>query len=310
MTETPGTPSDVAAEELCTVVDFVRWGATRFASAGLHFGHGTDNPTDESLTLVAHALNLTTPMPPEFFRARLTRPEKAAVLALFERRIEERLPAAYLTGEAWFAGMPFLVDERVLVPRSPIAELIEGGFAPWIDSDRVCRILDLCTGSGCIGIACAAHFPGAIVDLTDISDDALAVAALNIERHGLEERVNAVKSNVYDGLGPGRYDIIVSNPPYVPRAEYETLPEEFGHEPSVGLVADDRGLAIVRRILAGAADRLEPGGLLVVEVGNTEDAVCETWSDLPLTWVEFSHGGAGVFLLTREQLVTVRNCLE
>lgn len=310
MNETAGTPSEAAADELVTVADFVRWGATRFASAGLHFGHGTDNAADESLILVAKALHLDTPLPPEFFRARLTATERALVCGLIERRVAERLPAAYLTGEAWFAGMPFSVDERVLVPRSPIAELIEAQFSPWIDPDRVARILDLCTGSGCIGIACAGYFPDAAVDLTDISGDALAVARANIDRHGLGDRVRAVAADVYEGLEPGTYDIIVSNPPYVPLAEYEGLPREFGHEPAIGLVAGDDGLPIVRRILAGAADRLEPGGLLIVEVGNTEEAVCRAWPDLPLTWIEFSRGGAGVFLLTREQLVAAADCLE
>jgi ribosomal protein L3 glutamine methyltransferase len=305
-----GTPSDQATEQLVTVADFIRWGATRFASAGLHFGHGTDNAADESLLLVAHALHLDTPMPPEFFQARLTSSERALVCDLIERRVRDRRPAAYLTGEASFAGMSFLVDERVLVPRSPIAEMIEERFAPWIDPDRVARILDLCAGSGCIGIACAAYFPDARVDLTDVSDEALAVAAANIDRHAVGDRVRAVKSDVFGALSGQRYDIIVSNPPYVPRVEYDSLPAEFGHEPSVGLLAGDRGLQIVRRILGGAADHLEPGGLLVVEVGNTEEAVCRAWPDLPLTWVEFSRGGAGVFLLTREQLLDAADCLE
>jgi len=310
MTNAPDNRPDASAEGLSTVVDFVRWAASRFGEAGLHFGHGTDNPIDEALQLVAHGLHLPLPMPPEFFQAALTPVERGAVAALVRRRIDERRPAAYLTGEAWFAGLPFSVDERVLVPRSPIAELIENRFSPWIDSDRIRAVLDLCTGSGCIGIASAVHVPHARVDITDISEDALVVARKNIRRHQLGDRVRAVSADVYEGLEPGRYDVIVSNPPYVPRHEYETLPDEYHHEPALGLVADDDGLAVVKRIVRGAAGRLEPGGILVVEVGNAEAAAAEAFGDLPLTWLDFARGGAGVFLLTREELEAGGSDLE
>ncbi len=310
MASGPDNRPSGSIEGLSTVVDLVRWAASRFGEAGLHFGHGTDNPIDEALQLVAHGLHLPLPLPPEFFQANLTAAERDAIVALVGRRIDERTPAAYLTGEAWFAGLSFLVDERVLVPRSPIAELVENRFSPWIDPDRVHAILDLCTGSGCIGIASACLIPHARVDITDISQDALAVAKDNIRRHQVGDRVRAIRADVYDGLEPGRYDVIVSNPPYVPRREYDALPEEYRHEPESGLVAEDDGLAVVKRIVRGAAGRLERGGILVVEVGNTEAAAAEAFADLPLTWLDFVRGGAGVFLLTREDLDTAGPDLE
>ena len=302
MKEAPEIRPDDDCGSLQTLADFVRWGASRFAAAGLHVGHGTDNEVDESLLLVAHALHLQPPIPPEFFAARLTEAEKGEVRALLERRVEERRPASYLTGEAWFAGLSFEVDERVLVPRSPIAETIESGFAPWIEPDRVHRILDLCTGSGCIGIACAHYLPHARVDLADVSEGALEVARNNIARHGLTDRVRAVHADVYEGLDACPYDVIVSNPPYVSRSEYESLPPEYRHEPEVGLVAEDEGLAVVRRILGGASEYLAPGGILVVEVGNSRQQMIAAFPDLPMTWIEFERGGSGVFVLTRDDL--------
>lgn len=310
MDSVPRKPSGVTAESLLSVVDFIRWAASRFGEAGLHFGHGTDNATDEALQLVAHGLHLPLPLPPEFFHARVTPPEQDIIEELVMRRIRERRPAAYLTGEAWFAGMPFAVDERVLVPRSPIAELIESRFAPWIDPDRIHHVLDLCTGSGCIGIASARYMPHARVDLTDISEDALAVAAINVRRHGLSDRIRLVRSDVYEGLRDGRYDVIVSNPPYVARDEYAALPEEYRHEPELGLVAGDDGLGVVRRIVDGAAARLRPGGILVVEVGSAEAAAAAAFEALPLAWLEFSRGGTGVFLLAREDLPGAGRDLE
>jgi len=310
MREALETPTGPDCESLRSVVDFVRWGASRFSAAGLHFGHGADNAVDESLHLVAHALHLDLPIPPEFFSARLTAGERQDVSALFTRRLTERRPAAYLTGEAWFAGLSFSVDERVLVPRSPIAELIETGFAPWIETSRIHRVLDLCTGSGCIGIACAHYLPQASVDMTDISEAALDVARKNIADHGLDERVHALRADVYDGLDEGRYDIIVSNPPYVNDSEFAMLPQEYGHEPAIGLLADDNGLAIVRRILADASNRLQPGGILVVEVGNSNQQMSEEFPDLPLTWLEFARGGSGVFLLRQEDLGDAQGSVE
>jgi ribosomal protein L3 glutamine methyltransferase len=291
-------------EGLATIADFIRWGTSRLRAAGAVSAHGADDPVDEALALVCHALHLARPMPREFHGARLTAGERARVADLIERRVRDRRPTAYLTGEAWFAGLRFAIDERVLVPRSPIAELIEAGFEPWIDSGRIERVLDLCTGSGCIGIACAAWLPDATVDATDISSDALAVAAENVRLHGLEDRVRLLQSDLFEALEGERYDLIVSNPPYVPRAEFESLPPEFGHEPALGLVAGDDGLDVVRRLLAAAPAHLRPGGLLVVEVGTAAPALLDQRPDLPFAWPTFERGGEGVFILTAEQLAS------
>lgn len=288
--------------DLRTIRDHVRWGASRFAAAGLHYGHGTDNPFDESLSLVLHALHLPHGLPDPYFDCALTPAERSAVVALLSRRVDERVPAPYLTGEAWFAGLPFYVDSRVLVPRSPMAELIEQGFEPWIDSTGVGSVLDLCTGSGCIAIACAEAFPEAGVDAVDLSPDALEVARINIARHQLEGRVHAIESNLYAALPGRRYDLIVSNPPYVPIASMEVLPDEYRHEPELGLVAGHDGLDLMPELLRGALDHLNPGGLLVVEVGEAEEALVERYPEVPFTWLEFERGGEGVFLLTEAQL--------
>ncbi|MFM1892655.1 MAG: hypothetical protein RLZ44_1732, partial [Pseudomonadota bacterium] len=219
-------------EQLETLRDWVRWGASRFEEAGLWYGHGTDNALDEALALVLHAIHLGHDLPSDYLDARLTRPEAERLLAMLRRRVEERVPLAYLTHEARFAGLEFYVNENVLVPRSPIAELIEDGFAPWLDPDEVTAVLDLCTGSGCIAIACAHAFPDASVDATDISPSALEVARVNVERYGLEDRVSLVRADVFEGLDGGQYDLIVSNPPYVSLDEMEELPEEYRHEPA------------------------------------------------------------------------------
>jgi ribosomal protein L3 glutamine methyltransferase len=291
-----------AIAELVTIRDLVRWGASRFSEAGLFYGHGTDNPLDEALALALHALHLDHSLPADYLDARLTKAERAAVVGLLEQRYSTRKPAAYLTGKARFAGLDFTVTEDVLVPRSPIAELIEAGFAPWLDPDRVGSVLDLCTGSGCIGIACAYAFPEARVDLTDISPAALAVARENIAAHALEDRVEAIQADVWDGLPAGQYDLVVSNPPYVDAEDMASLPTEYQHEPALGLAAGDDGLDVVSRILAGAVERLNPDGILVVEVGRSAGHLVARYPGVPFLWLEFERGGGGVFLLTADQL--------
>jgi ribosomal protein L3 glutamine methyltransferase len=289
-------------EGLETIADFVRWGASRFREAGLHFGHGTDNAVDESLALVLYGLHLEYPLAAELYNARLTPTEKDDVDRLIGRRIRERIPAAYLVGEAWFCGLRFHVDERVLIPRSPIAELIESGFSPWRDPSDIHQVLDLCTGCGCIAIGCAVHLPEAQVVATDISTDALDLANQNIRQHRVEDRVEAIHSDLFASLDDRRFDVIVSNPPYVPRREFDGLPPEYGHEPGLGLVAGEDGLDLVRRILDGARQHLCESGVLVVEVGSAAHELVEAYPGLPFTWPTFERGGDGVFVLTAQQL--------
>lgn len=289
-----------------TILDFIRWGASRFAAEGLFFGHGTDNALDESANLVLHALNLQHDLPDAYLQARLTPEEKARVLDLFQRRMDERLPAAYLTGEAIFAGLPFYVNRDVLVPRSPIAELIENGFQPWIDPESVIRVLDMCTGSGCIGIACAYSFPQAGVDLVDVSSEAIRVAERNIQQHDLQGRVTAIESDLFESMQEARYDIIVSNPPYVSRSEMQTLPQEYLNEPTLGLEAGAAGLDIVIPLLQQASSYLQPDGIIVVEVGLSAATLQERYPQVPFLWLEFERGGEGVFMLTAEQLLQYR----
>jgi len=295
--------SSEISSELHTLRDYLRWGISEFGRAGLFFGHGTDNAFDEARVLVLHGLNLPLDIDASLLDARLTMIEREGVVALIKRRVEERLPAAYLTHEAWFAGLSFYVDERVLVPRSPIAELIAQDFEPWLGGEYPQRILDLCAGSGCIGIACAYQYEDASVDLVDISRDALDVADINIARHELSDRVRTVKSDVFGALHGQKYDLIVSNPPYVDAGDLAAMPAEYRREPALGLASGPDGLDITRRILREAADYLSDDGVLVVEVGNSCLALDAAFPMVPFMWLEFEHGGHGVFVMSRKQLL-------
>lgn len=287
--------------QLLTLRDWVRYGASSFTAANLHFGHGTDNALDEALALVLHAIHLNHDIEAEFLDARLTTAEKHAIHDLFSVRIRDRIPVPYLTGEAWFCGLRFRVDRRVLIPRSPIAELVKERFCPWVYPDTVRNVLDMCCGSGCIGIACAYAFPGADVYLADCSSDALAVARTNIKEHGLDERVHVLHSNLFAGVD-GSYDVIVCNPPYVSERLYQSLPEEFHHEPREGLISGSEGLSHALQIVKEAMQFLSPTGILVLEVGAAAKDLEERLPAIPILWAELQHGGEGVAILTRETL--------
>jgi ribosomal protein L3 glutamine methyltransferase len=289
-----------------TVRDAIAKAARRLARARLHFGHGTDNARDDAAALVWHVLDLPVPPRARDYARRVSASAQREIDAMVTRRIRERVPVAYLTRRTWFAGLAFHVDERVLIPRSPIAELIERRFAPWVDARRVGRILDLGTGSGCIAIACARAFPRATVDASDISAEALEVASMNVRRHRLGRRVRPVMSDHFAALAGRAYDIIVSNPPYVGAEELAALPPEYWHEPRGALASGKDGLDSVRTILREAGRHLRPRGLLVVEVGNSEALVRRRFPRVPFTWLEFERGGGGVFLLTAEQVRDVR----
>ena len=285
---------------LTTLRDHIRWAVSAFHREQLFFGHGTDNAWDEARQLVLGALHLPWELADAYLDCHLEDDERAEVRELLRRRIEERVPTAYLLGEAWFCGLPFQVDERVLVPRSPSGERVGKGFAPWLVGEPA-RILDLCTGSGCIGIACAHAFEHAEVVLADLSFDALEVANANIEAHELEGRVYTVQSDGFDGLPGQRFDLILCNPPYVDAEDFAEMPEEYRHEPAMALACGDDGLDLVRRLLAQAADHLTEDGVLVLEVGNSQVHVEACYPEVDFTWLAFEQGGHGVFLLTAEQ---------
>ncbi|WEJ61943.1 50S ribosomal protein L3 N(5)-glutamine methyltransferase [Thiomicrorhabdus lithotrophica] len=297
-------------EGLENVTDFVRWGGTLFKRANLFFGHGTDNAFDEARVLVFFALKLPLEVPENYWQSKLTLQEKHLITELFQRRIETRKPAAYLTGEAWFSGIRFIVNESTLVPRSPIAELIAQRYEPWVDADSVTNVLDLCTGSGCIGIASLQAFPHAEVDLVDISPEALAVAQQNIDLYGLNDFAHAIESDLYSSLKGKKYDLIVSNPPYVDEIEMDALPEEFQQEPSLGLAAGHDGLDLVRKILAEAPKYLKDDGVLIVEVGVSQYFVEQTYPELPLFWFDFENGGEGVFAIQKSELELFQDVLD
>lgn len=290
--------------EFTTLRDFVRYAASLFQEKGIYLGHGTDHVWDEAITLVLHTLHLPLSTPPHVLDAHLTQAEKQTIYARIQTRVEKRIPLAYLTNEAWFSNLAFYVDERVLIPRSPIAELIENRFQPWIDPDQVHHILDLCTGSACIAIACAKLFPEADIHACDLSQDALAVANINRLRHHVQDQVQLFQGDLWDALPSGQtYDIIVSNPPYVNWQDMQALPPEYHHEPSLGLRAGEDGLDIVHRIIEQAKSRLTPQGILIVEVGNSEAALLDHYPNLPFIFPEFERAqSGGVFILHAHDL--------
>lgn len=288
-------------DDLRTVRDLVRWGASEFARAGLVFGHGSDNALDEAFHLVLWQLKLPFELPAVYLEATLAPAERTAVIALLRARVLTRKPAAYLTGEAWFAGLPFEVDERVLIPRSPIAELIEQEFEPWIAAPPR-RILDLCAGSGCIGIACALRFAEAEVDLAELDEAALELAERNLRRHRVEARVSIAAGDLFAPLAGRRYDLIIANPPYVPHAEWLALAPEFKHEPRRALEAGADGMDVVARILKQAPEHLADDGTLICEIGGSQEEFVERFPAIPGSWPDFERGGDGVFIIARREL--------
>lgn len=292
-----------ATDELITIRDWLRWAVSRFNEAGLFFGHGTDNAWDEAVWLVLATLHLPRDTLDPWLDAHLTKTERLALLGNLQQRVVHRLPTAYLVQEAWLGPYRFYVDQRVIVPRSYFAELLENGFAPWIDDpESVGAALDLCTGSGCLAILMAHAFPNADVDAIDISPDALVVACRNIADYHLDDRVHAIESDLFAAVKGKRYDLILSNPPYVTAAAMDALPAEYRHEPALALAAGPDGLDVVRRILAQARAHLNPGGLLAIEVGHNQHLVEAAFPDMPMVWLDTEHAEGKVFLVTREDL--------
>ena len=297
------TPLAEGASE--TLAEWVRRAADAMDSAGLHFGHGTACAFDEACWIAAQVLDLPPDFDDERFELKPTNEQRERLDALLDRRIATRRPLAYLLGEAWFAGLRFRVTEATLVPRSPLGELVVGGLMPWLDLNRPLRVLEVGTGSGCIAGALAWHWPALEIEAVDISEAALEVAEDNLRRLGVADRVRLRVSDVFAALGDSRYDLVISNPPYVPESSMHDLPDEYRHEPADALVAGPDGLAIVRRLIAGAADHLVPGGLLLIEVGEAADAAAQLLVDTEAIWLEFEHGGEGVFLLDRAGALAV-----
>ena len=287
---------------LTTIRDFIRWGTSEFQRNQLVYGHGFGNGLDEARYLTLYALSLPYDWSEHYFDCALTLDEREKVIEVLQLRVSSRKPAAYITQQSWFCGLPFYVDERVLVPRSPIAELIGNEFEPWIDSGGIDRILDLCTGSGCIAVAAQYAFPDAQVCASDVSADALKVAMINLERHDLNGHIRLYESNLFDDIPKQAFDVITCNPPYVDAEDMSALSDEFHHEPQLGLVAGDDGLQLVERILAEAGDYLSDRGVIFIEVGNSQAAMEDKFSFLPMTWIDFEYGGSGVCCIQAQDL--------
>jgi len=290
-------------DKLVTNLDYIQFGEKLFVESDLYYGHGTSTAFDEAAYIVLTITGDITNTDESVYQKTVNLQDKTRIGECFKRRVEEKIPAAYILGEAWFFGLRFFVNEHVLIPRSPFAELIAEKFDPFLVSDNVRNILDLCTGSGCIGIACATAFPDALVDLADISSDALAVANENIQRHNLKARVNTIESNLLNDVPTQEYDLIVSNPPYVGHEELDGLPEEFNKEPRLGLDGGKMGLDLVHQILFDASEYLTDDGVLYVEVGNSDELLQASYPTVPFLWQEFDYGGHGVFMLTKRQLL-------
>jgi len=296
------------AQELVSVRDCLRFAVSHFRQADLYYGHGTDNDWDEALSLVLQALYLPMSAGDELLDAKLLVSERESLIDLFKQRIEQRVPVPYLVNQAWFCGLPFYVDERVLIPRSPIGEMIQNNFQPWYQGEYPERILDLCSGSGCIGIACATAYEQAEVVLADLSEDALDVAEINIQKHGLEPWVSTQASDLFQAI-EGRFDIIVTNPPYVDEQDFSAMPSEYQHEPSMALTSGTLGLDHPLQILREAADYLNDDGILVLEVGNSGYQLEVCYPDVAFNWVEFEQGGHGVLVISREELLFYQEAL-
>lgn len=285
---------------LTTLEDFLFFAEKCFIEAELYFGHGTDNAWDEAVALARHVLEFPVDADNSLLNRNLKEEEIQSLKILMQRRIKDRIPMPYLTHEAWFAGLLFYIDERTIIPRSPLGGLIQDQLLPWSVGREMHRILDLCTGSGCMAIALAEAFPLAKIDAVDLSREALEVAEKNIKLHNLEDRIRLIRADLFDACADLRYDLIISNPPYVDRLDMENLPLEFQWEPKMALAAGEDGLQIVRRILRDAPEFLTEKGLLIVEVGNSMEALMEAYPQIPFIWLDFEHGGHGVFLLYSE----------
>lgn len=295
-----------AQSQLHTIRDLLRFAVSQFNKAGLHFGHGSATAYDEAAYLILKTLYLPLDQLDPFLDARVTEAECKQVLEIIERRVKDRIPAAYLTHEAWLGEFSFYVDERVIIPRSFIAELLQTQLSPWImDPDRITTVLDLCTGSGCLAILLAHAFENAYIDAADISPQALAVAHKNVQDYGLQERIGLIESDLFSALQGKRYDLIISNPPYVNAESMAQLPQEYRHEPDNALASGEDGLDATRQILRQAARHLTDDGILVVEIGHNRDALEQAFPRLPFTWLETSAGDGFVFLLQKDQL---QNC--